>query len=92
MWFEKNYRRNLMDMHIDDSDPESLSKIDIDEYVEALKSAGVQAAMVKGRPHTGLAYYPTNYGRMHRGLKGFDFFGNMIHLPELNVFHMIVLK
>lgn len=78
MWFENNYRRNLMDMHIDDSDPVFLSKIDIDEYVEALKSAGVQAAMVKGRPHTGLAYYPTEYGRMHRGLKGFDFFGNMV--------------
>lgn len=77
-WFENNYRRNLMDMHIDDSNEEFLSKINIDEYVDALKDAGIQAAMVKGRPHTGLAYYPTEYGRMHKGLKGFDFFGNMV--------------
>lgn len=78
MWIEGNYRRNLMDMHIDDWNPEFLSRIDIDEYVDALKDAGVQAAMVKGRPHTGLAYYPTKVGRMHRGLKGFDFLGTMI--------------
>ena len=78
MWIEGNYRRNLLDMHIDDWNPEFLSRIDIDEYVDALKDAGFQAAMVKGRPHTGLAYYPTKVGRMHEGLKGFDYLGNMI--------------
>ena len=53
MWIKGNYRRNLMDMHIDDWNPEFLSKINVKEYVEALKDAGVQAAMVllsdKGR-------------------------------------------
>lgn len=78
MWIEGNYRRNLMDMHIDDWNPEFLSKINIAEYVNALKSANIQAAMVKGKPHTGLCYYPTKIGRMHKGLKEFDFFGNMI--------------
>ncbi|MDO5573562.1 MAG: alpha-L-fucosidase [bacterium] len=78
MWIEGNYRRNLMDMHIDDWNPEFLTKINVDEYVEALKDAGIQAAMVKGKPHTGLCYYPTKIGRMHKGLKGFDFFGTMI--------------
>lgn len=48
MWIEGNYRRNLMDMHIDDWNEEFLSKIDVDEYVDALKDAGIQAAMVKG--------------------------------------------
>lgn len=78
MWIEGNYRRNLMDMHIDDWNPEFLSRLNVDEYVEALKDAGIQAAMVKGRPHTGLAYYPTRVGRMHKGLKGFDFLGTMV--------------
>lgn len=78
MWFENNYRRNLMDMHIDDSDPEFLSKINAQEYIDALKDANIQAAMVKGRPHTGLAYYPTKIGRMHKGLNGYDFFGDMV--------------
>ena len=49
MWIKGNYRRNLMDMHIDDWNPEFLSKINVKEYVEALKDAGDQAAMVKGR-------------------------------------------
>ncbi|MGN0667317.1 MAG: family 10 glycosylhydrolase [Huintestinicola sp.] len=78
MWFENNYRRNLMDMHIDDSNPEFLSRINVDEYIDALKDANIQAAMVKGRPHTGLAYYPTKIGRMHKGLNGYDFFGDMV--------------
>lgn len=78
MWIEGNYRRNLLDMHIDDWNPEFLSKVNVDEYVEALKAAGVQAAMVKGKPHTGLCNYPTKVGRMHKGLKGYDYFGEMI--------------
>ena len=84
MWIEGNYRRNLMDMHIDDWNPEFLSKINVEEYVEALKDAGVQAAMVKGKPHTGLCYYPTKIGRMHRGLKGYDFLGEMIKVCHAN--------
>ena len=78
MWIEGNYRRNLLDMHIDDWNPEFLSKVNVDEYVKALKAAGVQAAMVKGKPHTGLCYYPTTIGRMHKGLKGYDYFGEMV--------------
>lgn len=78
MWIEGNYRRNLMDMHIDDWNEDFLSKINVAEYVEVLKEAHVQAAMVKGRPHTGLAYFPTKIGRMHKGLKEYDFFGDMV--------------
>lgn len=78
MWIEGNYRRNLLDMHIDDWNEEFLSKVDPLEYVEALKEAGVQAAMVKTMPHTGLCNYPSSIGRMHKGLKGRDFFGEVL--------------
>ena len=80
MWIDGNYRRNLMDMHIADDNEEYLSRINIPEYIDALKAAGVQAIMLKGRPHTGLAYFPTKVGRMHRTLeaKKFDFFGSMV--------------
>ena len=80
MWTEGNYRRNLMDMHIDDWNEEFLSRINPKEYVEALADAGVQCAMVKAKPHTGLCYWPCDTGRMHRGLKGRDFFGEMVQL------------
>ena len=43
-----------------------------------------EAAMVKGKPHTGLCYYPTKVGRMHRGLKGYDFLGEMIKACHAN--------
>lgn len=78
MWIEGNYRRNLMDMHISDEDPVFLSRLNVTEYVDALKDAGIQAAMVKGKPHTGLCYYPTKVGEMHRNLHSYDFFGDMI--------------
>ena len=78
MWTKGNYRRNLMDMHIDDWNEEFLSKVDPAEYVEALADAHVQCAMVKAKPHTGLCYWPCTTGRMHRGLKGRDFFGEMV--------------
>lgn len=78
VWYENNYRRNLMDMHIDDWNEEFLSKLNCEEYVEALKDAGVQTAMVKAMPHTGLKYYPSKIGRMHRGLKNKDFVGEMV--------------
>lgn len=84
MWIEGNYRRNLLDMHIDDWNPEFLSKLNVEEYVKALKEAGMQTALIKAKPHTGLCYYPTKIGRMHKGLKGYDFLGAMIRACHEN--------
>ena len=78
MWIEGNYRRNLMDMHIDDWNEEFLSKIDVDEYVDALKDAGIQAANGKGASAHRACLLSDEVGRMHKGLKGFDFFGTMV--------------
>jgi len=78
MWIEGNYRRNLLDMHIDDWNEEFLAKVDPVAYVDVLEKAGVQAAMVKTMPHTGLCNYPSSIGRMHKGLRGRDFFGEVL--------------
>ena len=71
-------------MHIDDWNETFLSKLDVDEYVDALVDAGVQAAMVKAKPHTGLCYWPCDAGRMHKSLKGWDFFGSMVEKCHAN--------
>lgn len=84
MWTKGNYRRIFLDMHIDDSNPEYLSKIDPKHIVSVMKEAGAQMLVVKSRPHTGLALFPTKYGRMHRGLKGRDYVGEMIELCHKN--------
>ncbi len=78
MWTRGNYRRNLMDMHIDDWNDAFLSRLSVEDYTDALLDAGVQCAMVKAKSHTGLCYWPASIGRMHRGLQGKDWFGAMV--------------
>ncbi|MBQ7371731.1 MAG: alpha-L-fucosidase [Blautia sp.] len=84
MWTKGNYRRIFLDMHINDADPVYLSKIDPEHIVSVMKDTGAQMLVVKSRPHTGLALFPTKYGRMHRGLKGRDYVGEMIGLCHKN--------
>ena len=71
-------------MHIDDWNEEFLSKIDPEEIVKTIKESGAQMIVAKCRPHTGLANFPTRYGRHHRGLKGRDYVGEMVKLCHEN--------
>lgn len=84
MWIKGNYRRIFLDMHIDDSRKEYFSKLDPNSLVQLLKGAGAQQIVVKCRPHTGLAHYPTKIGRMHKGLKGKDYVKEMTDLCHEN--------
>ncbi|MEM2930375.1 MAG: alpha-L-fucosidase [Thermoproteota archaeon] len=79
-WHEKSYRRNLIDMHIEDWDERFLSQLDPKNYVKMLKLAGVKSAMVYANSHVGYCYWPTEIGRMHRGIKGRDILGEIIGL------------
>lgn len=47
MWFEGNYRRIFLDMHIDDWNDEFMSNVDPKGLVELLKNAGAQQIVVK---------------------------------------------
>lgn len=76
-WYEKSYRRNLVDMHIDDWDEKFMSEFEPIKYVELMKTAGVQSAMVYANSHVGCCYWPTKTGHMHLGLKGRDIFGDI---------------
>jgi hypothetical protein len=79
-WFQHSYRRNLVDMHIDDWDESFLSKLDPMTYAEMLKTANVQSTMVYANSHIGYCFWPTKNGQMHRGLRGRDFLGEVIGL------------
>lgn len=70
MWYSKNYRRHLCDMHIDDWNDEFLSEFSPEDYFENLKKANVQNAMLYFQSHVGLSYYPTRSGKMHNAFKG----------------------
>lgn len=69
-WFENSYRRNLVDMHIEDWNDEFLSKFDPYEYVENLKRAHIQSPMIYLQSHVGHCYYPTKTGHMHSAFVG----------------------
>ena len=87
-WFQRSYRRNLVDMHIDDWDENFLSELDPKTYVEMLKTAKVQSAMVYANSHIGYCFWPTKNGQMHSGLRGRDFLGEIIqrcHKEGINV-------
>lgn len=43
---KNRYRRNLVDMHIEDWSPEFLSKFSIDKYYDNIVRAKIQSSMV----------------------------------------------
>ena len=69
-WYEKNYRRHLLDMHIADWDESFLSEFSAETYFENLKRANVTCAMLYYQSHAGLCYYPTKSGKMHGAFIG----------------------
>jgi hypothetical protein len=81
-WYQRSYRRHLFDFHVDDWNPEFLSRWDPKVMAENMALEKCTAVTVFANTHTGLCNYPTNVGQMHRGLKGRDALGEMI-----NIFH-----
>ena len=69
-WYQKQFRRNLVDMHIEDWDPVFLSKFDPERYVELLKKGKIGAPMLYFQSHVGLCYWPTKTGKMHTAFIG----------------------
>lgn len=66
MWFEKSYRRHLLDMHVNsDDENDFLSRFDPDVYLENLLRANVDCAMIYLQSHVGYCYYPTGVGHIH---------------------------
>lgn len=77
-WYENCYRRCLVDMHIDDWNPEFFSRLDSKEYVKMMKTGHIQNAMIYAQSCVGLCNWPTKVGKTHGGLKGKDIFGEIV--------------
>lgn len=71
-WYKQAYRRNVIDMHIMDWNPEFLSRFDPDVYVERLRTAKAQSAVLYAHSHAGLCYFPTKLGKTHAAYEGKD--------------------
>lgn len=79
-WYQRGYRRMLVDMHIPDWDPAFLSKFDPAEMVRLYQEAGLTSVMFYCQSHVGLCYWPTRTGKMHAGLGGRDIVGETLKL------------
>ena len=64
-WYRRSYRRNLVDMHIEDWDPVFLSQFDPDKYFALLQTAQVQSAMIYLQSHVGHCNWDSASGRTH---------------------------
>ena len=69
-WYTRNYRRNLVDMHIDAWNEEFLSLFDPEVYFECLKKADINGPMIYTHSHVGYTNWPSLSGEMHPGFKG----------------------
>ncbi len=69
MWYSNLYRRHLLDMHIEDWDEKFLSEFSPEEYVQNLKKANINYAMIYLQSHAGLCYFPTKAGTMHKAFE-----------------------
>ncbi|MBQ2967912.1 MAG: beta-galactosidase trimerization domain-containing protein [Clostridia bacterium] len=70
MWYSDSYRRHLCDMHIEDWNEQFLSAFSIEDYVQNLKTANIQNAMIYLQSHVGLCNFPTKTGHMHKAFIG----------------------
>ena len=69
-WYRNVFRRNLVDMHIEDWDARFLSEFDPETYAANLKRAHIGAPMLYLQSHVGHCYWPTKTGHMHAALDG----------------------
>jgi hypothetical protein len=69
-WYEKCYRRHLVDMHIEDWNEEFLSEFSPEAFFENFKKANVKNVMIYFQSHVGFCYWPTESGVMHKAFIG----------------------
>lgn len=78
-WYEKDFRRNLVDMHITAFDETFLSEFNPKKYVETVAKSNVNALLFYANSHVGYCNWPTNMGSKHPNLNGRDFVGDIIN-------------
>ena len=75
-WYKKSFFRNLVDMHIPDSDPTYLSKFDAEEYARLVSLSGVDTAILYTSNCLGYTFFEEE--QMHGNMKNRDFVGERI--------------
>ncbi len=77
-WYQRGYRRMLVDMHITEWNDKFLTKYDPVRMANLYEAAGLSSAMFYCQSHIGLCYWPTKTGKMHANLHGRDIVAEML--------------
>ncbi len=75
-WYKRSFFRNLVDMHIPDTDKSYLSKFDSEEYARLVALSGVDTAILYTSNCLGYTFFEEE--QMHRNMNGRDFVGERI--------------
>jgi hypothetical protein len=87
-WPGQTYRRLLVDMHVPDWG-NLLSEFDPAAYVDTIAAAGFQSLMQYANSHVGLCLWRTTLGKMHAGMKGRDYLGEVMEQCHRHGLHRV---
>jgi hypothetical protein len=73
----RTFRRLLVDTHIPDWGS-LFTDFDAAVYVKTIADSGFQSLMQYANSHAGLSLWRTTLGQMHKGMKGRDYFGEVM--------------
>src|SRR5580700_1037525 len=76
-WPSRTFRRLLIDTHVPDWD-HLLANFDAADYVSTIAGAGFQSLLQYANSHVGLCLWRTKLGQMHAGMRGRDYFGEVV--------------
>ncbi|MDW7656353.1 MAG: beta-galactosidase trimerization domain-containing protein [Bacillota bacterium] len=88
-WYKESKWRNLVDMHINDWNPDFMSKFSSEVYADNMHTAKLDAAELYTGNCLGICYFPTEVGHMHNGLKGKDITGPTLAALKARGLHTI---
>lgn len=87
-WPSRTFRRLLVDTHIPDWD-DLFTDFDAADYVKTIAGAGFQSLMQYANSHVGLCLWRTKLGQMHKGMRGRDYFGEVMEQCRIHGVHRV---
>ncbi len=86
-WPDRTFRRLLIDTHVPDWD-HLLQDFDAADYVSTIAGARFQSLMQYANSHVGLCLWRTKLGQMHAGMRGRDYFGEVVEQCKKHNLHV----
>jgi hypothetical protein len=82
-WPSRTFRRLLIDTHVPDWD-DLMADFNAAEYVKTVADSGFQSLMQYANSHVGLCLWRTKLGQMHKGMRGRDYFGEVMEQSRVH--------